>query len=106
MIETQPEPRAVVTLPILEPSVAEGIAPIWADLTGDGVREIIVTISNADQGAQIVVLNGVGVQIAAGPAIGKGLRWRHQVAVAPFAPDGSLELAAVLLNFIDWRITR
>lgn len=100
LIETQPEPRVAAVIPIPEPSVGEGIAPIWADLTGDGEREIIVTLSNADQGAQIVLFDQIGEKIAAGPPIGRGSRWRHQLAVAPFAPDGSLELAAVLTPHI------
>lgn len=36
-----------------------------------------------------------GAWVAAGPPIGRGGRWRHQLAVAPFAPDGGLELVAV-----------
>ena len=36
-----------------------------------------------------------GTIIAEGPAIGKGYRWRHQLAVAPFGENGELELAAV-----------
>ena len=100
LVETQPEQMVTAVIPIPKPSVGEGIAPIWADLTGDGEREIIVTLSNADQGAQIVLFNQAGEQIAAGPPIGRGSRWRHQLAVAPFAPDGSLELAAVLTPHI------
>ncbi len=96
LIETQPTPRIALTIPISGQSVVEGIAPIWADLDGDGLRDIIVTLSNAEQGAQLVVFNEAGEQIAAGPAIGQGSRWRHQIAVAPFGPNGELELADVL----------
>ncbi|MCB0162803.1 MAG: hypothetical protein KDI79_01165, partial [Anaerolineae bacterium] len=104
LIETRPTPRVVTTIPIPEPSVVEGIAPIWADLTGDGVREIIVTLSSADQGSQLVVFNETGQQIAAGPAVGQGNRWRHQIAVAPFGPAGELELVDVLTPHLG-RIT-
>lgn len=96
LIETRPTPRVVSTILIPEPSVVEGLAPIWTDLTGDGIREIIVTLSNIEQGAQLVVFNEAGEQIAAGPAIGQGNRWRHQLAVAPFGPAGELELVDVL----------
>ena len=95
LIETRPSPRIALTIPIPEPTVVEGIAPIWADLTGDGQREIIVTLSNAAQGAQVVVFNEAGEQIAAGPAIGQGYRWRHQLVAAPFGPNGEVELVDV-----------
>jgi endonuclease YncB( thermonuclease family) len=96
LIETVPKPRVVGRIPLPHPSVVEGVAPIWTDLTGDGKREIIVTLSDAQQGARIVVFNEAGEQIAIGPAIGKGYRWRHHLVVAPFGPNSELELADVL----------
>jgi hypothetical protein len=95
LVETSPANRVIQEIGIDPPSVIEGIAPIWADLTGDGRREIIVTISNADVGAQITIYNEEGDLLAVGPAIGTGFRWRHQLAVAPFGPGGELELAVV-----------
>lgn len=100
LIETEPLPRISLVIALPEPQVVEGIAPIWADLDGDGRREIIVTVSDARQGAQIVAFNEAGERVAAGPAIGRGSRWRHQLAIAPFGPDGSLELADVLTPHI------
>jgi hypothetical protein len=75
--------------------VIEGIAPIWTDLTGDGIRDIILTQSDPEVGAQIVVYSEAGDILAHGPPIGMGYRWRHQIAVAPFSPNGELELAVV-----------
>ncbi len=95
LIETDPTPTVALTIPISEPAVIEGLAPIWTDLSGDGQREIIVTVSDPEQGAQLVVFNEAGEQMAAGPAIGQGNRWRHQIAVAPSGPDGELELIDV-----------
>jgi hypothetical protein len=100
LVETDPTPRVALTISIPEPDVIEGTAPIWTDLTGDGRREIIVTVSNAEQGAQLVVFNEAGEQIAAGPTIGRGFRWRHQLAAAPFGPNGELELVDVLTPHI------
>ena len=78
----------------------EGISPIWADLNGDGQREIIVTLSDSAQGAQVVVYSESGERLAAGPAVGRGNRWRHQLAVAPFGVNGEPELAEVLTPHI------
>lgn len=75
--------------------VFEGIAPIWADLDGDGERDMITTLSDAQIGARLVV------NTASGPAIGRGFRWRHQIAVAPFGSQGELELADVLTPHIS-----
>ena len=100
LIETQPEPRIILKIDIPSPSVIEGIAPIWADITGDGQREIIVTLSNQIEGAQIVAFNENGERIASGSSIGRGYRWRNQLAVAPFAPNGDLELVDVLTPHI------
>lgn len=76
--------------------VVEGLAPIWADLDGDGLREIILTASNRQDGARLVVYSEAGEQVAYSDAIGIGYRWRHQIAVAPFGPEQELELVDVL----------
>jgi hypothetical protein len=79
-------------------------------MDSDGVREIIVTTSNPQQGAQILVFNEGGKQIASGPAIGQGYRWRHQIAVAPFGPGGEMEFVDVrtphiggIVEFFQWK---
>jgi hypothetical protein len=74
-------------------SVVEGIAPIVADVDGDGEREVVVTVSDAERGARIVVFDDG--ETVSGPPVGTGFRWRHQLAVAPFGPGGETEIAAV-----------
>jgi hypothetical protein len=81
-------------------TIIEGISAIWADLDADGIREIIVTQSNAQLGAQIVVYDNHGQQVASSTTIGQGYRWRHQIAVAPFGLNGEMELADVLTPHI------
>ncbi|HIM62077.1 MAG TPA: hypothetical protein EYM42_04995 [Dehalococcoidia bacterium] len=100
LLETHPSLKAVTRISIPGQRVVEGISPIWADLNGDGRREIIVTISDSEQGTQVVVYSESGNQLAAGPAVGRGNRWRHQIAVAPFGVNGELELAEVLTPHI------
>lgn len=100
LIETRPEARIILKIDIPPPAVIEGIAPIWADITGDGRREIIVTLSSQIDGAQIALFDENGERLASGPAIGQGYRWRNQLAVAPTGLDGELELVDVLTPHI------
>lgn len=95
LIDTQTIPEVGLTIPLPADSVVEGLAPIWVDLNGDSQREIIATVSNAREGAKIIVFDESGKQLAAGPAIGSGYRWRHQIAVAPLGPNGEIELVDV-----------
>ena len=103
LVEARPQARIISTIAIPGLQVVEGIAPIWTDWDGDGQREIIVTLSDVDQGAQILLYDEAGNQLAAGPAIGRGYRWRHQIAVAPFGPQEEMELVDVLTTPHRWR---
>lgn len=71
--------------------VVEGLAPL---VGGEG-DTIHVTESNREGGAQQVAYDADGIRVAAGPPVGRGFRWRHQLCLAPFAPDGVPELAVV-----------
>ncbi len=100
LADTTEYPKILQSIPIPREAVVEGISPIWADLDGDGQREIIVTQSDAAQGVQVVVYSESGDLLAKGPAVGRGNRWRHQISVAPFGPNGDVELAEVLTPHI------
>ena len=100
LLATKPTLRVITEIAIPGQTVVEGISPIWADLDGDGLREIIVTQSDAEQGAQVVVYSESGGRIASGPAVGQGNRWRHQLAVAPFGVNGETEAVEVLTPHI------
>ena len=95
LFDSQATDGGEVVIPVPEPAVIEGIMPLWADLNGDGRREVIVTQSDAQNGAQIVAYDENGELVAIGPAIGQGYRWRHQLVVAPFGPNGEMELVNV-----------
>jgi hypothetical protein len=75
------------------PAVFESLQPLVADLDGDGTPEIVTTVANSTDGAQIAVFSAGGERMATGPRYGPG--WRHQLAVAGFGPDGGTELAVV-----------
>lgn len=96
LLEAFPKPRVIRTIKIVSSHVIEGIAPIWVDWDGDEKREIIVTLSNAEEGAQVVVYRESGEILAKGNEIGLGYRWLHQLAVAPFGPKGEMELVDIL----------
>jgi hypothetical protein len=79
--------------------VFEGLFPMAADLNGDGVDEIITTVSNSDAGARLVVFghdeDGLNI-VAESDPVGTGFRWLHQIAVAPVGPNGEIEMATGL----------
>ena len=78
--------------------VYEGIAPFWADIDGDGVEDLVATVSNRSLGARLraYLWDGASIrQEVDGPPIGTGHRWRHQLSAGPFGPDGEIEIAAM-----------
>ncbi len=95
LLDTKSGLRVVNEIHIDAGDVIEGIAPIWVDLDGDGAREIIVTQSNADAGARIVVYREDGGIVASGEPVGQGFRWRHQLAAGQFIDGGPLEIAVI-----------
>ncbi len=78
-----------------EPSVIEGISSVVADATGDGTPEILVTHSNADEGAWLALWSLDGELVAESVSIGLGNRWRNQLAIAPVGPEGEIEVIDV-----------
>ena len=95
LVDTTIDPYGIHEIQIDTRDVIEGIAPIWVDLDGDGEREIIVTQSNADTGARIVVYHEDDSLFASGEPIGQGFRWRHQLAVGQFIEGGPQEIAVI-----------
>ena len=75
--------------------VIEGIAPMLADIDGDDEIEILVTLSNSSGGARLAAYELDGSLLAESAPIGQGNRWRNQLAVAPFGPEGQIEILDV-----------
>jgi hypothetical protein len=75
--------------------VIEGLAPIVADLDGDGTAEMIVTVSDMYEGARLVTYALDGERMAASEPIGQGFRWLHQIGAGPTGPGGEVEIISV-----------
>ncbi len=80
---------------VQQPLVIEGRSAIWVDVDEDGEDEIIVTASDAQQGARLLLFGEDGALLAESTPIGQGFRWQHQIAVGPFGPHGEFEIASV-----------
>lgn len=91
--------RVEASVTLDAPAVFEGLSPLVADLDGDGDAEIVTTVADATDGARIRAYDVDGAELATGPSYGSG--WRHQLCVAPFAPDGRPELAVVRKPHVD-----
>lgn len=75
--------------------VIEGTGAIWMDWDGDGTREIVVTLSNSQDGARLALFGEKGERLAEGPSIDMSNRWRHQLTIDAFGMNGELELVEV-----------
>ena len=82
----------IVTLP---PSrVFEDIEARLADVTGDGLAEVVVVETHVGRGAALAVYDGFGRRIAT-PYIGRPHRWLAPAGIADFDGDGRVEIAYV-----------
>ncbi len=77
------------------PTVIEGISPLLADIDGDGELDVLVTQSNGERGAWLAAWTTGGRLLAESEAIGRGNRWRNQLAVAPLGPNGEIEIVDI-----------
>ncbi len=103
LVVVDPAEPEIVTRTVLDaPLVFEGLQPLVADLDGDGDPEVVTTVADAENGARVAVHSPAGERVATGPVHGPG--WRHQLAVAPFGPDGATELAVVLKPHVTRRL--
>lgn len=79
-----------------EDDVIESVAPLLADVDGDGINDVVLTLSN-DREVWIVVASSTGGGVVAiSDPVDRLLGWRHLVAVGPLGPSGQTEIAEVL----------
>lgn len=104
IIQTDVDPYILHQYTLSDQSVFETLQPIWIDINNDQINEIVITRSNLSSGAELQVYTEDGQLLASSAPIGKGFRWMHLLSVAPFGPDGELELAVVRTPHIGGRL--
>jgi hypothetical protein len=73
----------------------EDIAPRVADVTGDGLPEVVAVQTDLQRGARLIVVSANGKMLAATRYIGQPHRWMAQAGVGDFDGDGRVEIAYV-----------
>ena len=66
LVLTKPSVEVIWSARLPDGDVVEGIAPISSDMDGDGIREILVTVSNSRTGTRLIVFNDAGEPTAFG----------------------------------------
>lgn len=88
-------PAARTTTRLPDGVIYEDIAPRLADMSGDGLPDLIVVLSDKNLGASLVVWNfAEGVSLST-PPIGQKHRWLAPVGIADFNKDGRMDVAYV-----------
>ena len=85
----------VTNVSLAAPDVVEGTSALLGDADGDGIHDILVTLANGDDGARLALFRLDGTRLAESDPIGRGNRWRNQLAIAPTGPDGEIEVIDV-----------
>ena len=76
--------------------VIEGTSAMVVELISDDLGpELLVTVSDGDDGARLRAYALDGSVVAESEPIGQGYRWLHQIGAGRLAPDGELEIIAV-----------
>ncbi|MEC7963659.1 MAG: VCBS repeat-containing protein [Pseudomonadota bacterium] len=86
--------RQTVTITLPQDHVFEDLQPRLADVTGDGLPEVVVIETDARQGAALAIYGPKG-KLAETPHIGTSNRWLAPIGVADLDGDGAVELAYV-----------
>lgn len=109
LVQLSAEPTVISQFFVPEDQVIESIQPIWSDWDGDGVREILLTLSNASEGATLVLYDEKGTVLAESLPVGTGYRWRHALEIASFGENGQRLLVDVItphiggiVSFYSW----
>ena len=109
LVQLSDQPAVISKFSVPVDWVIESILPIWSDWDEDGVREIVLTLSNNTSGSKLVLYDESGNVLAESSSIGKGFRWRHALDIASFGKDGQKFLVDVktphiggIVSFYSW----
>jgi hypothetical protein len=95
-VEVRDAGGLVVRIEITEPEVIEGTSAMVVDLAAGGrAAGLLVTVSDAEDGARLRLYDLDGEVVAESDPIGQGFRWLHQVGAGPAGPAGETELVVV-----------
>jgi hypothetical protein len=113
VVQTSPTLSILSEIQLAENEVFEAVSPVWVDLDGDSLREILVTVSDQGQGSYLAIFSESGTLLARSAAIGRAFRWRHLLTAAEFSGEGLAEITAVLtphiggvLQYYAWNANR
>lgn len=104
-IEVRGEAGSIARIAVGREEVIEGTSAMVVDLAPDGDGPaLLVTISDAQDGARLRLYGLDGDVLAESESIGQGYRWLHQIGVGRLAPDAELEVIAVRTPHIGGRV--
>ncbi|MCY3976706.1 MAG: hypothetical protein OXG23_01280 [Chloroflexi bacterium] len=78
-----------------------GISPFWADIDGDGIEDLVTTVSREPLGERMRVhlWDGAGIwQEVDGPPMEPGKNWRQPFSAGAFGFSGQIEIAAMSMS--------
>ena len=81
--------------------IYRGISPFWADIDGDGIEDLVTTVSRDPLGerTRVYMWDGAGIrQEVDGPPFGQGEIWRQPFSAGPFGFSGQVEIAAMFMS--------
>lgn len=95
-IEVRDDSGVIARIEVGPDEVIEGIsAMVLEQHSSDAGHALLVTVSDASDGARLRAYDLDGSVVAESEPIGQGYRWLHQIGAGRLAPDGELEVIAV-----------